>query len=70
MLTNTADAIAIVGVCGVLISAIIKYSPRRCSSEYVKKDACKARIEMLTAELKNMHAELRDLNKYVRGLKS
>jgi len=67
MLKSVADGIAILGVCGVIISAIIKFTPRP-NGFYVRKEACSTRVDMIKTELKNIHDELRELNRFVRGM--
>jgi len=69
MLLTTADGIAVLGICGVIVSAIIKYAPKRLNGNYVQKETCDARVAGMSNELKLIHNELRDLNKYVRGTK-
>lgn len=65
------DALALVGVCAVIIIAIFRFSDGRNVREkecLLRSQAICTKLKMLKENTAELFEQLNDLNKYLRGL--
>ena len=76
---SIGDGVAIAGVCGVLITAIVRWTsnrPQPAANGYVRATTFKAvhdglqiQLSDIKGDISTVFGELKDINDYIRGLK-